>query len=486
MNNTQGLGNTGLKNGANKARRSKSGVGKFSIISLLIILTLIVAGYFYANREQEPQVLKIASGPYRSDSYELMREVADVVARNSDIIRIQVVSSRDSSTNISLLNKGDVDLATIRADTPVVKDVRMVANLFPDYFQLIARGNSPVFRPKDLVNKKVALSEFGTDEFRSFWAIADHYNLPIREINWKTMKPERATQALLTGEVDAILMVRSLRDRVVLNLFEDAALKNLPLRYVSINQAESMTIKRPFLDVGTIPQGAFLGDGPIPVQNATTVTVDRILVTRDDVNEGELRELTRILFEHRLDLTIRFALANAIKRPALDQGLSIPLHDGAEQFYTKDEPTFVQENAEPLALLVTVFAMLLSAGFALRSRFISNQKNKMDSYNYLLLDIAERSRKVNTTGEVKELQLELYNMLEQVVRALDSDDVTEDGFQSFSLFWEAVRETLKERLYDLDQKGSQLVQELLPAEPKKAKDKSRKKKRRRVRKPRSI
>lgn len=485
MSNKQGLGNAGLRNGANTGRRSKSGMGLFSVISLLVIAALIIGGYFYLNRQQEPTVLKIASGPYRSDSFELMSEVADVVARNSDTIRIEVINSRDSSANISLLNRGDVDLATIRADTPVVKDVRMVANLFPDYFQLIARGNSPVFRPKDLVKKRVALAEFGTDEFRSFWAIADHYNLPIREINWKTMTLEKATAALLAGEMDAILMVRSLRDRIVLNLFEDAALKNLPLRYVSINQAESMTIKRPFLDVGTIPQGALLGDGPIPVQNATTVTVDRVLVTRDDVNEEAVRELTRILFEHRLDLTIRFALANAIERPSIDEGLSIPLHDGAEQFYTRDEPTFVQENAEPLALLVAVIAMVSSILLTLRSRFISTQKNRMDTYNYVLLDIAERSKQSDSVGEIKELQIELYNMLEQVVRALDTDDVTEEGFQSFSLLWEAVREMLKDRLQGLDQAGNAFVSDVPFAEPKKVKAKTRKKKQKQARKLRS-
>jgi len=471
-----------LKNAANTQQRSKSGIGVFSLISLLIIGALIIGGYFYLNREQEPTVLKIASGPYRSDSYELMREVADVVARNSDLIRVQVVPSRDSSENISFLNKGDVDLATIRADTPVVKNVRMVANLFPDYFQLISRGNSPIFRPKDLVGKKVAIAPYGTDEFRSFWILADHYDVPIREIKWKAMNLDTANDDLLAGKLDAIFLVRSLRDRLILNLFEDASLKQLPLRLVSINQAAAIAVKRPFLKVGNIAQGALLGKAPIPVQNATTVTVDRVLVTREGVGEEDIRELTRILFEHRLDLTIRFALANAIKRPSFEEGYNIPLHIGSEQYYTRDEPSFIQENAEPLALLVTVFALLLSGLIGLRTRFVSTQKNKMDSYNYVLLDIADKSRKVKTVGEIKELQLELYNMLEQVVRALDTDDVTEEGFQSFSLLWEAVREMLKDCIQDMVEEDSD-VQAIAPT---KAKDKSYKRKQKKAHKEPSI
>jgi len=247
-----------------------------------------------------------------------------------------------------------------------------------------------------------------------------------------------------------------------------------------------MAVKRPFLKVGTVPQGALLGIGPIPVQKATTVTVDRVLVSREDVDPDAVRELTRILFEHRLDLIIRFALANAIKIPSIEEGLSIPLHDGAEQFYTRDEPSFVQENAEPLALLVTVFAMMVSGFFALRSRFVSTQKNRMDTYNYALLDIADKSRKRSSVGEIQDLQIELHDMLEQVVRALDTDDVTEEGFQSFSLLWEAVREMLKDRVQYLKEDEPGKIQNSLPAEAIKVKDKAHKKKRKRARKLRSI
>ncbi|MEO0910569.1 MAG: TAXI family TRAP transporter solute-binding subunit, partial [Pseudomonadota bacterium] len=182
---------------------------------------------------------------------------------------------------------------------------------------------------------------------------------------------------------------------------------------------------------------------------ATTVTVDRVLVTRDDLPEEHIRELTRILFENRLDLTIRFALANAINRPTIDEGLNIPLHSGSQQFYTRDEPTFLQENAEPLTLVVTLLAMLASSLFALRSRFISTQKDRLDSYNYELLDIAELGRNTDDIAELKELKQDMYSMLERVVLALDKDALTEEGFQSFSLLWETVREILNERITEV-------------------------------------
>ncbi len=438
-----------ISKAANTQRRAGLRFRLTGVMLVLLMLITTVGGYLYINRDLEPAVLKIGAGPFRTDSYQLMQEVADVVSRNSDILRIEVVSSRDSSSNISLLNQGKIDLATIRSDTPVVNNVRMVADLFPDFFQIISRADAPIFQPTDLVGKRIAIADFGTDEFRSFWIIGDHYDLPIQSINWKTMNFQRATDRLLAGQVDAIFTVRSLRDRLLLNLFEDAELKNLNLRFVSIDQAEAISIKRPFLDTGIVPKGAFLGKQPTPLDDATTVTVDRVLVTRDDLPEEHIRELTRILFENRLDLTIRFALANAINRPMIDEGLNIPLHSGSQQFYTRDEPTFLQENAEPLTLVVTLLAMLASSLFALRSRFISTQKDRLDSYNYELLDIAELGRNTDDIAELKELKQDMYSMLERVVLALDKDALTEEGFQSFSLLWETVREILNERITEV-------------------------------------
>src|SRR5690606_1149931 len=82
----------------------------------------------------EPVTLVIGAGPAGTDAHALLREVGEVVERHSTRIRLRIRETRDSSESISLLNQHQVDLAAIRADTPVVADVRLVARLYPDYF----------------------------------------------------------------------------------------------------------------------------------------------------------------------------------------------------------------------------------------------------------------------------------------------------------------------------------------------------------------
>ncbi len=101
---------------ANQRRRFGAVYRRISWVLVVLLITSGFAGYFYLYQDQGVVTLKIASGPYRSDSYELMVEIADVVDRHSANLVIEVVPSKDSSNNISMLNRSVVDLATIRSD----------------------------------------------------------------------------------------------------------------------------------------------------------------------------------------------------------------------------------------------------------------------------------------------------------------------------------------------------------------------------------
>ncbi|WP_165784282.1 TAXI family TRAP transporter solute-binding subunit [Zhengella mangrovi] len=409
-----------------------------------------VAGWWWINRDHAPVVLTVGSGPYGSDSNVLMRHIAEVVERHSHTLRLAVRSTRDPSENIARLNTRQIDLAVIRADTPVVSDVRMIADLFPDYFQIVVRDSAPARKVADLPRLRVAIPEFGTDAFRSFWVLADHYDLPVTNDYWRSVPFGQATAGLLSGRYDALFTVRSLRDETLLRMFGDAQLKSIRLRYIPVEQAAAIALKRPFLRPEIMPVGAFTGAAPVPEGQTPTAAVERILVSRADIPAEAIRELTSILFEHRLDLTMRFSLASAISKPDLQRGLNVPLHDGAAAFYDRDEPSFIQQNAEPLALGVTLLAMAFSGLLGLRRLMTNKQKNRADVYNYRLLDLNTRARTATSRDELATLRDELDAILETVVVALDTDEVTDEGFQSFSLLWESVRDTLRERRADLE------------------------------------
>lgn len=474
------------------------------LVAALVFVFAAAAGFglwtWWQERNAPPTRLAVAAGPVGSDGYELMREVAEVVERHSDKLRLDVVASADSSGNVTLLlaepgaarsnvdpetearrrlyaervaegsglseaerqrlddptpgrmkGPGRVDLGTLHADTPAAASIQLVARLFTDYYLLIARADAGITGLRDLRGKRLALPPTGTDELRSFFALVDHYRLDPLAFSWRGVTMPEAIRLMTSRQVDAVFTVRSVRDRSVAKLIEEMTLTRAGrLVLVPIDQTEAVALKRPFLRAATIVKGAFDGETELPAVATPTPAMDRYLVARDDTDVEALRELTRVLFEHRLDLTARVPLADEIADPrSLKSGLVLPLHPGAERYYLRDEPGFFESNADVIGLYLSIGGVLVSAGLALRSRFAEAAKNRADSYNYDLLALAEKAREASDGGEVAVLRDELDDVLKRIVVALDKDEITEEGFQSFALVYQSVRERLQDRAREL-------------------------------------
>lgn len=419
-------------------------------IWLFIIVLMVAAGGFIYLEQQENRlgILRVDAGPRYTETHFLMTQLAEVVARNSDEIRLEVVEVKsDAQTNLDM-DANNIDLTTIQSHTPTIPNTELVAVLYEEIFQLITRSDTGIYQVGDLDGKRLALPPHGSSELEFFWTIGDHYDLFVQNVEWSSMSELDAADALLNKRVDAIFFVGSARNYATLKLIEDFELRrNAPnLKMLPIDQAPAMRVKRPYIETFYLEKGTFDGDPPLPDRRLTTGAVRRSLVAASSANEDHIAELTRVLFENRSDILVRFPLANRITMPDISSGLTLPLHPGAERYYSRNEPSFIQENAEPLALLVTVFAMLTSGLLALRSRFSATQKNIADQYNYDVLAIGKRVSDAQTPDELNACRRELQELLNTTVKALDVDEVSDAGFQSFAFLWRTVERDLEEKM----------------------------------------
>ena len=431
---------------------------------MLFVVAIIVAGlgllYFYLE-DQKIGVLTVDSGPRDGETYFLMTEIAEVVERNSEKIRLNVISSPPIVQGETTRLKEGVNLTTVLSNTPPIPQTSLVATLYEEVFQIITRTDTGIYRIQDLDGKRLALPPHGTSELEYFWTLGDHYDLFVQNVKWESMGEMDALKALLDHQVDAIFFVGTTRNHATLKLIEEFELReNAPdLRMLPIDQAPAMGVKRPYIQSFHIEKGTFDGSPPLPSRRLKTGAVLRYLVADSNTEPEHIAELTRILFENRFDLSIRFPLANRITQPSLENGIGMPLHEGADRYYTRNEPSFIVENAEPLALVVTVFAMLSSSLFALKTRFSATQKNRADRFNK---EIMQLSRTISTAETIEELdacKVLLKETLRRAVEALDIDKVSDEGFQSFAFVWQTTER-------DLDDRMSQLLQQTNKREPK--------------------
>jgi len=107
---------------------------------------------------------------------------------------------------------------------------------------------------------------------------------------------------------------------------------------------------------------------------------------------------------------------------------ALPVHEDARRYYDCDQPSFTQENAEPIALMITIAAMIFSVLLVLRRNLASRAKNPGEDYNHQLLCIAHGPRSTDDIAELKTLKQERLDLLDNVVGALNKDKVSEDAF----------------------------------------------------------
>jgi TRAP-type uncharacterized transport system substrate-binding protein len=172
----------------------------------------------------------------------------------------------------------------------------------------------------------------------------------------------------------------------------------------------------PRLSPFVIPVGTY---GDLPEEPVLTLAVDKLLVSRPDVDEAVVYDL---IGEIR-----RLQPALAATRPLLFQGLSrefdasgstFVLHPGAQAFTQRDEPTFYERYSGVAEVLVTLVIGLISGGYAVIQIYHRRRKNRIDRFYADVMairdSISERSsaaERAAAVEQVRKLQNEAFDML---------------------------------------------------------------------------
>jgi len=171
-------------------------------IALIVVglcLGLIALWYVQSKREY---TLLVAAGQRSSQAFQLAEAFRKVVARHYPEIQLEVFETRGSLHNAKLLDQGAVQLATVQADQAAGNAARMVADLYPDTFQIVVRGDSSINSISDLIGKRIALPPEQSGEYEAFWFLANYYALTTDNLK-AFMGTERTTDWLLIkGDVE--------------------------------------------------------------------------------------------------------------------------------------------------------------------------------------------------------------------------------------------------------------------------------------------
>jgi TRAP transporter TAXI family solute receptor len=409
------------------------------VVAIVWVATLFaILAWVVSTREFR---LSIAAGPRSGESFQLASAIAQVFNETVPNASIDVFETSGSAENARLLESGQVDVATMQADTHVHGGINALASLYFDAYQLIVTESSDIRSFDQLAGQRVAIGPAGSGQSSAFLFAAEHYGLSGGHLTALPMSEEAANFAMVMGQVDAVFRVRAPGNHSIRELVRDH-----PMRLVPIQQSEALSLSKPTLSSGVIPLGSYRGSPPLPERDLSTAVLERLLVARADLDADLVHTLTRTLFERRSDLISLNKLAGFIGALDSEGRISMPIHPGARRYFDREKPDFWQQNTRLLASLLYVAAILSSTALALRSHFIRRRKVRMGNYAMQLMEIAKKARDTESVQTLHELKDRLIDMLDQVVQDLDKERVSQEEFEHFSFTWRAVDTVLRDSL----------------------------------------
>ena len=206
-------------------------------------------------------------------------------------------------------------------------------------------------------------------------------------------------------------------------------------------------MRHPALDAGIIPQGSYNGRPAIPGSNEPTVSVKQMLLAHDSVPAEVIAKITSVLFEHRRELMELVPIAGLITAPDSSGQTLVPVHAGVRAFWDRDKPSFIQENAEPIALLITIAVVTASAYLQLANR---RRKKVMDAYNRELIALGRRARNAPDFGTLDECNNALAEFVGRIVHETERGRINTAEFTLFNFAYDAVEDAVKDRSAQLE------------------------------------
>jgi TRAP transporter TAXI family solute receptor len=411
------------------------------IAVILALLGLGLLGLWYWDTPRGYRLL-IAAGQRSGQAFEIAKALQQVAERHYPELKIEVFETRGALHNASLLDQGAVQLATVQADQASGRKARLVAELYPDTFQIVVRRDSGIDSIDDLVGKRIALPPERSGEYESFWFLAKHYALGPDDLKIYTGTERTTDWLLINGDVDALFRVRAPGDASILRLIQRVDGKVIP-----IPQAAALRLQHPAFEAGIIPQGSYNGRPAIPESDEPTISVKELLVASEDVPADAIAKITSVLLEHRRELMDLVPLAGAIAAPDRSGETYLPIHAGVWAFWDRDKPSFIQENAEAIALMISIAVVVTSAYLQWVAR---RRKRVMDAYNRELIELSKRARNAPDFATIDECNALLAGFVGRIVQAAEHGRVNPAEFELFNFTYDSVEDAIKDRLLQLE------------------------------------
>ncbi len=294
---------------------------------LLLALTIYAATF-----------LTIATGGTAGTYYPLGAGMADIWNKNIKGMNAMVQSTGASVANINLLKNKEVDLIFVQNDVAFYAyngvelfkesfpQLRGLATLYPETVQIVALADRGINSVYDLKGKRVAVGAAGSGTEVNARQILAAAGITYNDIRVQYLSFAEAANNLKDGNIDAAFVTAGHPTAAIVDL---AAVRKIVLVPVAEEIVQALQKAYPFYVKIVVPAGTYKGIDT----DVVTVAVKAMLAVRAEMPEDLAYELLKTMYANQKRLIEAHAKGELIIPETGKEGMSIPLHPGAEKFF---------------------------------------------------------------------------------------------------------------------------------------------------------
>lgn len=316
-------------------------VSRCVTLAVLVLTAPFLAscGHNRADARQETPVIRLSTGLPTGTFGPFSEALARGYAELAPELRIELVDTAGSVRNLDALENGTVDLGLAQSgiaymayngrlpisDRPL-RNIRGIAVLNSSTVHLLVAPGSRATSINDLQGLRVGAGVSGTGN-----AVTSELLLsPYAERGPRTVGVVvgQAADMLLAGRLDAAFTISGIPHDEVGRATRDGA------RLVHVNgpKIDQLRSTYPFLRSAVIPAGTY----PNQRELVQTLSIDIVLLTRKDLDNGLVRRLAATLFEMLPRLSSELDFLHGMD-PERAPATPVPLHPGATLYYRERE-----------------------------------------------------------------------------------------------------------------------------------------------------
>ncbi len=424
-----------------------------AVCAALIILGVVI-GIILPRTGDGPVTLRFSSGQDGGVYQPLAGGIRDAIGRRHPHITLNISPSEGSDENIKRLLAGQTDLTIVENSYEPDARLRTLTPLYVEVMHILKHRSVDIQAIDDFRGKRIAVGNKGSGTERLVGMLLSHYALDYEDFQPHFLSASDAADALVKGDIDAMLFVSGLKSEVC-----QRAIDSGRVAFVSLGdpadawgEIEGLKLEYPFIERSVIPRYAYGSndDGVVgePRQPIVTVGVRALLVGRRDLDDAVAEAVVESIFENRADLVKAHRVASQLREHFEPATLQFPIHPGADRYFRRAEPGFLETYAESMGFVLSIIVTLAAIFTGIRTWYTQLQKDRIDKYYGLLGELSDRiDQRENDLATLNQLHDELTAVRRRAFDDLINEKIlANDSFQIFQTLLADCQRRIEARL----------------------------------------